>query len=326
MLWAARKLGRPVKWISERSEAFLADYHAPRQCLATWRSRSTSTASFLALRVSTLANLGAYLVRQRHAGAAQQYRRPRRHLHDTGDPCRGHRRVLQHQPDLPLSRRRAAGSVLLRRAHHRHRGRRARHRPHRIAPPQHDSARADAVQDRARLHLRLRRVRSDHGQGAGRGRLGRRARAAEAGARQRQALRPRRGERDRDRRRAVPAAVRGGRGNPLRSERQRHGAARHPFARPGPRDHVPPDRPPCARPAAGTRDHQLRRHRQGAVWPRHLRLALDVDRRYRLHACGGEDHRARQADRRASAGDCPQPTSNSPTAASPSPAPTARSI
>ena len=28
--WAARRLGRPVKWTCERREAFLTDYQAPR--------------------------------------------------------------------------------------------------------------------------------------------------------------------------------------------------------------------------------------------------------------------------------------------------------
>jgi aerobic carbon-monoxide dehydrogenase large subunit len=60
VLYAARKLGRPVKWIGERSEAFLGDYqgrdNATRGELALDRE-----GRILALRVDTTANLGAYL-------------------------------------------------------------------------------------------------------------------------------------------------------------------------------------------------------------------------------------------------------------------------
>jgi len=60
VLWAARKIGRPVKWIAERSEGFLSDSggrdHETHAELAL-----DADGRFLALRVSTLANLGAYL-------------------------------------------------------------------------------------------------------------------------------------------------------------------------------------------------------------------------------------------------------------------------
>ena len=59
-VWAARKVGRPVKWTAERSESFLSDAqgrdHVTRAELAL-----DSESRFLALRVSTAANLGAYL-------------------------------------------------------------------------------------------------------------------------------------------------------------------------------------------------------------------------------------------------------------------------
>jgi carbon-monoxide dehydrogenase large subunit len=58
--WAARKLERPVKWVADRSEAFLSDAqgrdHVTHAELAVDRD-----GRFLALRVSTLANLGAYV-------------------------------------------------------------------------------------------------------------------------------------------------------------------------------------------------------------------------------------------------------------------------
>jgi carbon-monoxide dehydrogenase large subunit len=60
VLWAAQRLGRPVKWISERGEAFLSDY-AGRDNVSRVKLALDAEGDFLALRVSTLANLGAYL-------------------------------------------------------------------------------------------------------------------------------------------------------------------------------------------------------------------------------------------------------------------------
>jgi carbon-monoxide dehydrogenase large subunit len=60
VVWASRKLKRPVKWQEDRSEAFISDNqgrdHAARAELAL-----DEHGRFLGLRVSILANLGAYL-------------------------------------------------------------------------------------------------------------------------------------------------------------------------------------------------------------------------------------------------------------------------
>jgi carbon-monoxide dehydrogenase large subunit len=59
VLWAARKLERPVKWYGGRSESFVSDAmgrdHVTHAELATTRD-----GDFLGLRVLTVANLGAY--------------------------------------------------------------------------------------------------------------------------------------------------------------------------------------------------------------------------------------------------------------------------
>ena len=60
VLWAAKKLGRPVKWISERGEAFLADHHA-RDNVSTVALALDETGKFLALRVESIVNLGSHL-------------------------------------------------------------------------------------------------------------------------------------------------------------------------------------------------------------------------------------------------------------------------
>jgi carbon-monoxide dehydrogenase large subunit len=60
VLWASRRVGRPVKWTAERSESFLSDAHG-RDHLSHAELALDASGKFLALRVSTLANLGAYL-------------------------------------------------------------------------------------------------------------------------------------------------------------------------------------------------------------------------------------------------------------------------
>jgi aerobic carbon-monoxide dehydrogenase large subunit len=65
MLWAARKLGRPVKWRCERSEAVLADEHG-RDVVADVELALDAGGKFLALRVHTISNVGAYLSSDRN--------------------------------------------------------------------------------------------------------------------------------------------------------------------------------------------------------------------------------------------------------------------
>jgi carbon-monoxide dehydrogenase large subunit len=60
ILWAARRTGRPVKWIATRSETFLADHQA-RDHLATATLALDAEGKFLALHVDSTANLGAYM-------------------------------------------------------------------------------------------------------------------------------------------------------------------------------------------------------------------------------------------------------------------------
>jgi carbon-monoxide dehydrogenase large subunit len=57
--WAARKLGRPVKWIIERHESFLSDYQA-RDLVVEAELALDDKGRFLAMRGSNLGNLGAH--------------------------------------------------------------------------------------------------------------------------------------------------------------------------------------------------------------------------------------------------------------------------
>src|SRR5262250_2486367 len=65
VLWAARKLGRPVRWQCERREAILADEHA-RDNVSEAEIALDADGRFLALRVRTLANVGAYVSSDRN--------------------------------------------------------------------------------------------------------------------------------------------------------------------------------------------------------------------------------------------------------------------
>jgi carbon-monoxide dehydrogenase large subunit len=63
-LWAAKKLGRPVKWACERSEVILADEHG-RDNIGEIELALDSEAKFLALRLRMIANIGAYIASDR---------------------------------------------------------------------------------------------------------------------------------------------------------------------------------------------------------------------------------------------------------------------
>ena len=58
--WASRQLGRPVKWTADRSESFVSDAHG-RDHVTTAELALDKDGKFLAMRVKTTANVGAYL-------------------------------------------------------------------------------------------------------------------------------------------------------------------------------------------------------------------------------------------------------------------------
>jgi carbon-monoxide dehydrogenase large subunit len=60
VLWAARRIGRPVRWTATRSESFVSDFHS-RDNVSTAKLALDRDGIFLGLRVSTQANLGAYI-------------------------------------------------------------------------------------------------------------------------------------------------------------------------------------------------------------------------------------------------------------------------
>jgi aerobic carbon-monoxide dehydrogenase large subunit len=59
--WAARRVGRPVKWTCERQEAFLSDYQG-RDLHVEAELALDATGNFLALRSSNVSSIGAHTV------------------------------------------------------------------------------------------------------------------------------------------------------------------------------------------------------------------------------------------------------------------------
>ena len=59
MLWASSRVGRPVKWVCERSEAFVSDYQG-RDLVAKIELALDKRGKFLAMRGSHLSNIGAF--------------------------------------------------------------------------------------------------------------------------------------------------------------------------------------------------------------------------------------------------------------------------
>jgi carbon-monoxide dehydrogenase large subunit len=90
VLWAAKKTGRAVKWISERGESFVGDHHA-RDNVSEVSLALDENGKFLALNVETIANLGAYIASNglhvpvgNVGGLAGPYTTPAIHVKVTG--------------------------------------------------------------------------------------------------------------------------------------------------------------------------------------------------------------------------------------------------
>jgi carbon-monoxide dehydrogenase large subunit len=90
VLWAARRLGRPVKWTSDRREGFVTDEHG-RDNVSTAELALDAEGRFLALRVAIALNIGAYLTPRSAGpgtnnvgGVAGVYTTPAIHVETTG--------------------------------------------------------------------------------------------------------------------------------------------------------------------------------------------------------------------------------------------------
>ena len=166
VLWAAKKVGRPVKWIPDRSDAFMTDTQG-RDNVTRLELALDEELRFLGAGGHADRQYGRLSVELR-AGDPDRFRRghAQRRLCDPGDPCRGQGRLHQHRAGRRLSRRRPAGGRLCDRAADRLCRAPARRAARGVAPAQFHQARGDAVPDRARAQLRQRRFRPQYGPGA----------------------------------------------------------------------------------------------------------------------------------------------------------------
>ena len=90
VVWASRRLGRPVKWVSDRGEAFISDCHARDKWIDAELALDAEY-RFLAIRVRAQANVGAYYstmatfpIILSTSGIAGTYRTPAIHYRATG--------------------------------------------------------------------------------------------------------------------------------------------------------------------------------------------------------------------------------------------------
>ena len=289
--WAARRLGRPVKWTSDRSEGFLTDYQG-RDLITKARAGFGRDGRIRALKLELIGNVGAETVSyvwlsNAYRIAPTVYDVPAALVAVKGvvtntvptAPFRGAGRpeatlVIERLLDMAAQKLSLDRIAIRRRNLIRH-----QQLPYRSATGlTYDSG----------------DFRCQHGSRDGAGRLARRCRTPPRRASARQALRRRAVQLRRVAGRRTARARRG----QGRRGRLRRACRRHPVDRPGARDQLRAgDGRPARRDAAG---HPLclRRHRQDRLRRRHPFRPLDA-------ACWnadgrgfGQSDRARQAHRR----------------------------
>ena len=310
MLWASRKLGRPVKWTAERSESFMSDAHGRDHVMHGRAGARRGRQVPRRCACTTLANMGAYLSTFAPAvptylygdAAGRASTRPRpstsrcKAVFTNTVPVDAYRGAGRPEATYLLERLvdKAARELGIDRVEIR--------RKNFIQPDQfpyqtpvalaYDTGDYDATLDMAlagdRLRPASRRARGRVGEArqAARPRLlhlhrGLRHRAVGAGRRARRPRRPLRG---------------GQRARP--PHRLGDGLHRHPQPRPGARDDLRAGRRRAARHPGRERRHRPRRHRPDPLRHGHLRLALAGGRRLGDRQGGRQDHRQGQEDRR----------------------------
>ena len=188
VVWAARHVGRPVRWTGDRSECFLSDLQG-RDLVTTARLALDRSGRILAFAVEMLGNAGAHPVS--YVPLNNGYRI----MTTVYDIPAAHARIRSAFTNtMPTATYRGAGRpeshfVLERLIDHG--GAQARHRPAGDPAAQSDPPRAVALSHRDGAHLRQRRFPRQHAAGRGARRLARRQGAQAGGAQARQTCRHR---------------------------------------------------------------------------------------------------------------------------------------
>ncbi len=165
LLIAAKRVQRPVHWMSTRSEAFVSDQQA-RDTITDAELALDGEGRFLALRVKALASMGAYVTSHGAFIATSNfarclssvYRIPRiaaeiRCVFTNTVPTGPYRGAGRPEANYALERLVDQAARLCARAPRRSGGARDRHRPARAAPAQPHHAGGDALHDADRRHL-----------------------------------------------------------------------------------------------------------------------------------------------------------------------------
>ncbi len=111
LLEAAKRCGKRVGWVADRTEHFLGDAQG-RDNHTTAEMALDADGRFLAIRVDILGNLGAYLVAIRAIHSLARRHHGDGRLRHPGLLCPRARRLHEYGPGRCLSRRRPAGSRL----------------------------------------------------------------------------------------------------------------------------------------------------------------------------------------------------------------------
>ena len=111
----SKRLGIPVKWIEDRSEAFVATTHG-RDILGYVDLAAKRDGTVLGLKLRLIADIGAYNMLLTAAIPTLTMLMANAHLRHPGHPHDAHRGLHQQDADRRLSRRRPSRGDLLRRA------------------------------------------------------------------------------------------------------------------------------------------------------------------------------------------------------------------
>ena len=166
ILYAARKIGRPVKWCNSRIESFLSDSHG-RDGILEGELALDASGKFLGLRVRNLVGIGAYTTQYAAIFATVNTKNCLSSVYRIPAIAIDVKMVLTNA--APLGPYRGAGrpeAIYLIERLIDGAARQHGHRPGVAAAAQFHPAERDAVQDAERPDLRQRRVRSRDGQGA----------------------------------------------------------------------------------------------------------------------------------------------------------------
>ena len=161
--WAARRLGRPVKWIAERSESFLSDGQG-RDHVTEAELALDAAGRFLAVRTRTVSNMGAYSTA---AAPTIPTVGGSRCITGVYRIAAWHARTrVVFTNTVPIHAYRGAGKPEYNHVIERLVDTAARETgrdPVRAPPPEHRAAGGDALRHGHRDRVRLRRVRGQHG-------------------------------------------------------------------------------------------------------------------------------------------------------------------